>query len=253
LTLSAAGVLSGVPAANAIGNYLIAPVVSDSQGKTALMDGVTLTIAPAGTAAPLLRIGNPFPASAGVPYGFPLDTLVRGGTAPFTWSVAAGYSLPAGLTIVTGSGGVSSHLAGTPALGSLTPYTFTLEVTDSGSPAQTIQVAVTMRVDPVALSPNALPPGLVGTPYSQTLTPSGSVPPYTVQLAANASLPPGLTFSGAGLLAGTPTAPGNFNLQVLVTDGLSNTLTKLYVITIDNAAGQAPAVSLSPKPITVYY
>jgi hypothetical protein len=65
-------------------------------------------------------------------------------------------------------------------------------------------------------------------------------------------MPPGLSLI-SGALSGTPTYPGNFMIVLRVTDSGSNSLTKSYPVTIDNATGQAPAFSLSPKPIQVYH
>ena len=254
LTLSPAGVLSGVPAAGAAGQYSITPIVTDANGDSAIAAGVTLVIAPAGTVAPLARSGgNPPSASAGVPYAFALDGILRGGTAPFTWAAVAGQPLPPGLSIVAGANGVSSYLSGTPTAASTTPYSFALEVSDSSGPAQSITVLMSMRVSALALSPDALPNAGVGVPYSQMLTPSGGVAPYTVQLLSSSGLPPGMTLSGAGVLSGVPDSPGNFVVQVLVSDASGQTLSKLYTVVVDNAQGQAPAASLSPKPIQIYY
>ena len=66
-------------------------------------------------------------------------------------------------------------------------------------------------------------------------------------------MPPGLTLTSAGVLSGTPTYPGNFALFLLLTDSADHTLFKVYLVTIDNAAGQAPAVALAPKPIQINY
>ena len=253
LTLSSGGVLSGVPAPGAIGSYNITPIVTDANGNTAFAAGITLVIAPAGSAAPLLRSASVPGASVGVPYGFALDALLHGGTGPFTWSVPAGESLPAGLVLIQGTSGVSSYLAGTPTTASATPMGFSLQATDAGSPAQTTTVLIALRISSLAISPDALPNGTVGAAYSATLTPSGGVAPYVVQLASSSSLPPGVALSGGGGLSGVPNAPGNYTLQIVATDAAGSTLIKIYVVTIDNAAGQASAVSLSPKPITVYY
>src|SRR4029077_3496958 len=52
-----------------------------------------------------------------------------------------------------------------------------------------------------------------------------------------------------------PTAPGNFPMIVyaVATGGTDQEIFKLYRLAIDNAAGEAPAVSLSPTPIQVYH
>ena len=105
-----------------------------------------------------------------------------------------------------------------------------------------------------ALTPDTLPPGKVGVPYSATLTLSGGAPPNFFLPHPNWDLPPGLTLDqNTGVLSGTPTAPGNFPMIVyaIATGGGDQEMFKLYRLAIDNAAGEAPAVSLSPTPIQV--
>src|SRR6185436_14194992 len=53
--------------------------------------------------------------------------------------------------------------------------------------------------------------------------------------------------------AGTPTHAGNYLMAVVVNDAAGNLLFRIYRLTIDNAAGEAPAVSLAPNPIQVNY
>src|SRR5262249_56481212 len=66
----------------------------------------------------------------------------------------------------------------------------------------------------------ALPGGVVGTPYSQTLTASGGTAPYTFSILTG-SLPAGLTLSGDGIVSGAPTLAGTstFTVRATATDG----------------------------------
>src|SRR5262249_10241441 len=74
------------------------------------------------------------------------------------------------------------------------------------------------------------------------------------QLDPTFDLPPGLTFSPDGVLSGTPTIARIFNVGVLLTDaGGVNALYRIYRVTIDDAAGEVPAVTLSPNLIQVNY
>jgi hypothetical protein len=146
------------------------------------------------------------------------QTLVASnGTAPYTFSLALGSTLPAGLTL--SMGGV---LSGTPtAPGTVT---FTVNVSDinacTGSRTYTITVACpAITINPAA-APNSvggLPNGVQGMPYNQTLVASPAGGNYTYAVTTNI-LPPGLTLNSAtGAITGTPSAPGNYTFVVTAT------------------------------------
>lgn len=70
----------------------------------------------------------------------------------------------------------------------------------------------------IALLPPVLPNGFLSTPYSQTISATGGVAPYTYSVTAGV-LPPGLSLASAtGLLSGTPTALGTYPFTVTVMD-----------------------------------
>ncbi|HEV8344925.1 MAG TPA: putative Ig domain-containing protein, partial [Vicinamibacterales bacterium] len=248
LTLGADGTLSGTPTQN--GSVPIAFVITDAAARTLRAFALTLSITPADTPPALIAAATTLgDASVGVPYQFALVTQ-RGGVAPFRWSVASGSSLPAGLAIVSGSGSVSDYLAGVPT--TLGVYTFSLDVADSSG--QTQSVPFTLRVSPIALTPNSIPSGRVGTAYSVSLVPSGGTGPYTIKALPNRDMPPGLSLVGA-TLSGTPAHAGSWLIRALVTDSATppNTLSAVFEITIDNALGEAPAVTFGQRSIQITY
>jgi hypothetical protein len=248
LTLSPDGTLRGTPQPGSNGVYMVQPIVTDGAGGIADTFPMRLYVYAAAGAAPLSRVSTGYPhASAGVPYVQGIDAFVRGGTPPLTWSVASG-ELPPGIQLLTD--GTKTWLGGTSKYASPTPYAFTLSVTDAGSPAQSLTIPINLRVSPLAITPGTLPPGRVGVPYSESLVPSGGTPPYTVQHSIPSSLPPGLTFNG-GVLEGVPTHAGAFHMTINSTDAAGNALTTWYLVIIDNAAGEAPAVQIAPRPIQV--
>jgi sugar lactone lactonase YvrE len=69
-------------------------------------------------------------------------------------------------------------------------------------------------------TPAILPPGAVGAPYSQQLSAVGGTAALQWSVISGA-LPPGVTLSSAGLLAGTPSAVGTYAFTVQATDGAS--------------------------------
>ena len=65
-----------------------------------------------------------------------------------------------------------------------------------------------------------LPQGIIGQPYSTTLTASGGSPPFRWAMAPVVGpLPPGLSLNvSTGVISGTPQIPGKFNFAVTVRD-----------------------------------
>jgi len=247
LTLSASGLLSGTPQQS--GNYPLELLITDAGGQS-LRQTLPLLIAISGQTTPLLRITSTVPnASVGVPYVYRLDAQLRGGVGPFTWTLGAGAVLPPGMVLLPAASGIGSHLAGVPTA----EGTYTFNMTASDSAGHVSGGALTLRVSTLVLSPDGLAPGIVGTPYSATLVPSGGTGPYTIQTATASDMPPGLSLSPGGVLSGTPTHAGNFQLAVLLIDTAGATLGRTYHITVDNTAGEAPALRVAPRPMQILH
>ena len=249
LTLSGAGVLSGTP--TAIGNFTVFVIVSDSAGAVREW-GYTIHVLDAGANDPLQTGGGddtPNEISLGAPFVYPLDQMAYGGVAPFSWALSPGTSLPTGLSILPGSAGVTAYAGGIAS--DSNPSSFGLQVTDAAG--QTAVQPAGVAFSPLAVSHWSLPAGVVGTPYSQTLTGSGGTAPYNFQLAAWGSLPPGLLLSTSGTLSGTPLYPGYFKVSIIVNDSASHTLHRNLMLAVDNAAGQAPAIGLGTAAVNVNY
>src|SRR3546814_10435223 len=63
-----------------------------------------------------------------------------------------------------------------------------------------------------------------GAPFSQSLSATGGIAPYSFALDSG-SLPPGLTFAG-NTISGTPTRRGSYSFAVKVTDNVGATQVK---------------------------
>jgi hypothetical protein len=170
--------------------------------------------APTKTPAPLLvTTTSPLTATAGSAYVAKLDAT--GGTKPYSWSLADGTSLPAGLVLHASTGEIS----GTP-VGPAGTSDFSVAVTDSeDSPASaTAPESITVIVTPLAVTTVTLPAATAGVAYSASLAAAGGVAPYGWSIAQG-SLPAGLKLHPAtGVISGTPTAGGNFTFVAEVTD-----------------------------------
>ncbi|GIU76349.1 MAG: hypothetical protein KatS3mg004_3436 [Bryobacteraceae bacterium] len=94
------------------------------------------------------------------------------------------------------------------------------------------------------ISPASLPDGLVGVPYSATLSASNATPPFSWSVVSGA-LPPGLSLnSSTGSISGTPSQPGNFSFLVRLTDYFSSSSQKEFSIRIL----QRPAILTESLP-----
>lgn len=85
----------------------------------------------------------------------------------------------------------------------------------------------------LAITTASIPAGVVGTPYSHTLTATGGVGAKT--WSKTGTLPTGLTLSSAGVLSGTPTAAGTPSITFTVTDSATptaNTASKQMTVTV---------------------
>jgi hypothetical protein len=90
----------------------------------------------------------------------------------------------------------------------------------------------------ITLSPPTLPNGAVGTAYTQTMTASGGTAPFI--FTSTGVLPPGLTLSAGGVLAGTPTTAGTFNFTIRATDANGCFAELPYALVISTAVPTLP-------------
>ncbi len=186
------------------------------------------------TTAPLAISTSTLPgATAGSAYSQTL--AATGGKSPYTWSRSAG-TLPTGLTLSS-----SGVISGTPTTAGT--YSFTVKVTDSAATpasvtkALSITVSAAGTVSPLSVTTTSLPGGTAGTAYSQTLSATGGVTPYTWSYSG--TLPSGIGITSAGTVTGTPTVSGTFSFTAKVTDSKGTAATQALSLTIAAAARSA--------------
>jgi len=94
----------------------------------------------------------------------------------------------------------------------------------------------------LAITTSALPSGVLGTLYSQSVAATGGTPALTWSIASG-SLPSGLTLSSStGVISGTPAASGTFAFSVKVSDSGSPQQTAAVAFALTIAATEPAAI-----------
>ena len=239
LALSPSGALTGTPTAAGTANFGATVTDSSVPAKTATKS-FSLPVSPAALAIATSTLAA---ATANSPYSVSL--AATGGTAPLGWILKSG-TLPAELAL-----NAAGIIAGTPNAGGT--VTFTVQVTDSGSPAQVATQSLTLNVAvaPLTASGVALAGATINSVYSAQLSASGGAGAYAWALTAG-TLPTGLTLSHQGLLSGTPTVAGISTFSATVTDGNSppGSATQSFNILVATT-GTPTQVSLAATPSNI--
>lgn len=231
ISLSSSGLLSGFPTSAGVTTFTVQAI--DSQGNGGVqqysLSVLNVTYLPA-------TLPNGTQNSA-----YSQQLSVSGGTAPYVYTLLG--TLPDGITLLS-----SGLLSGTPTV----TGTFNTSIRvifnggAMGDPGITISYQDWVISGPVSISvsPSTLPTGAINTSYSQQLSASGGTSPYTY--STSSSLPTGVTLSSSGLLSGTPTQSGTYNLTIQVNDGASHTTNVQRTLNVGSVN-----ISLSPSASNV--
>ncbi len=239
MSLTSSGILSGTPSTPGLYNFSIA--ASDSSPAPGPFSSTPVAYS-VSVVAPLIVVSPTSLPPMTTAANYSETFTASGGVGPYSFAITAG-SLPPGLTL---SGNTLSGVS--TAAGS---YPFTVTATDSSGFTGS-QPFILSGADPVITvtgpSAGTLPGASAGTAYNQTFTASGGQGSHSFTLAAGA-LPPGLTLSSDGLLAGAPTAIGTFNFAVEARDsspapGPFVSAQVAYSLTVT-----APTVTVSPSSL----
>lgn len=126
--------LTATPGSTNAGTFPVTIKVTDAKGASATSSGLTVTVT-----SLAITTTSPLPAGV-VGTAYSVQFAATGGTAPYTWSLASGSSLPAGLTLSS-----TGLLSGTPTT-AVSNATFGITVTDSESPAVSVTVTFTLTI-----------------------------------------------------------------------------------------------------------
>ncbi|WP_182667737.1 putative Ig domain-containing protein [Marilutibacter penaei] len=207
------------------------------------------------THAPAPVVNQSFNVDAVVPGVTIIGTATAGdgeATVTFTPPASNGGAAITSYTVISSPGAILATGAGSPltvtGLTNGETYTFTVQASNSAGNglASAASNAVTPSA-PMSLAPTTLPGTTVGVGYSQALSVSGGVAPYSFAITAGA-LPAGLVLDTSGVLSGTATAGGTFNFTVTATDSVTapapNTGSRAYSLTVD-----APLIAVQPATL----
>jgi parallel beta-helix repeat protein len=157
-----------------------------------------------------------------------------GGVFPYSFSVSG--TLPAGLGLASSGGFFGAPTqTGT--------FYLAITATDANGCITTQATSLTVACAGVGVTPGTLPAGAFDVAYNQVLSISGGSFPPSFHLAVG-PLPQGLTLSPSGILSGTPTQSGTFNIVVTGTDAAGCSASQAYTLTIAPPA-PAPRVFVS--------
>jgi CSLREA domain-containing protein len=246
LTLNGQGLLSGIPAQ--LGSFTFSVSVTDANQCSGTQ---TFTLP---VTCPNLALAALSNGTFGLPYAQTIG-VTPAGTYTFVLSNGA---LPPGLLLESATG----LLHGTP----VSSGTFNFRVTATGTGVLSAcssfrDYTLNILCGTVTLTPAALPGGVSGTPYNQSVTAApGSGYTFAV---SQGTLPPGLALNaGTGALTGTPAVSGSFAFQLTASAGgcqavraytLEITCPVLSLPALTNVtAGVAYAQSVAATPAGTY-
>lgn len=224
LSLAAGGGITGTPTAVDTFDFTITSTDSNnctgSKAYTVIIGCPTITVSPATLPD----------ASIGLAYN--QSITASGGVGSYSYAITAG-TLPGGLSL--SGGGV---LSGTP--NSNGTFNFTVTATDANSCVGPRVYTISTSCPTITVAPASLPNATIGAAYSQSVSASGGVAPYSYGVTSG-SLPTGFTLSPSGSITGTSNSTGTFNFTITASDSSSCTGSKGYSITM-----LCPAISIAP-------
>ena len=226
ISVSPAGMIYGTPNASGIFVFTVRAENTagyDSKELYLVVDTVPGTVPPTITASSL---------AAGIMGAEYSRTLTADGDQIIVWTIVSG-SLPNGMRLSK-----AGTISGTPTVTGA--FMFTVQASNAAGcdvkvfamSVESIQATV-----PPTITTNVMDGGIVGTPYSQTLTADGNG--VISWMIWEGILPEGVGLAPAGTISGTPTVPGVFMFTVRAMNGAGYDLKELFIV-VDSVSATVP-------------
>lgn len=206
ITLSAAGVLSGIPTTE--GNFPINVQARDNAG-VFTQSAVTINVT-----RPVLTIGSDSLANGERGRAYSSTLTAVNGVLPYAFDLVSG-ALPTGLVLAP-----NGNISGIPTASGL--FRIGVRIVDGQGTASQRNLPIFISSTGLSLTTLGLPSLNPGQLYSATLMASGGTTPYTFDISSGA-LPSGLSLSPAGVLSGTTDQSTAGDFSVRVTDSAGAT------------------------------
>ena len=221
------GVLSGTP--SAAGSYNVQVTAADVYGA-------------GGTASYTLSVNEAVPVAGTV--SATVSTNSRNNAITLALSGGAATSVSVTGAPAHGSATASgTSITYTPNAGYSGSDSFSWNATNSSGTSADATVSLTITATPLSFAPaaGALPAATAGSAWTQTVAASGGTAPYTYSATG---LPAGITLNGtSGVLSGTPSAAGSYNIQITAADVYGAGGTASYTLSVNEAAPVASAIT----------
>lgn len=214
-----------------------ATVMAVSVKETTKYSTTALTV----PASPVIATSsNALAGNVGITYSVQLAG--GGGIAPYTWTVASGYTLPEGLSLST-----AGVLSGTPMAVATGTTKIEFQMKDSGTPAPLSAarvLGISIAAAPAIAFNGTMPAtGSFEQAYAGSVAASGGAGALTYSLSSGA-MPTGLSLNAAnGSVTGTTTAGGAYNFTIMAADAFGDSATRPYQIVVTS-----PLLSITPGP-----
>src|SRR5438094_2304213 len=193
------GLISGTP--TTAGTYTVTLSATNAGGT----GSATLTLTVVNPPPPVITSATTANGTVGVAFSYQITATNN----PTSFNATG---LPAGLTVNTRTGLIS----GTPTTAGT--YTVTISATNAGGTGSAT-LTLTIKPAPPVITSSLTATGQVGVAFSYTITATNSPTSYNATVLPAGVLPAGLSVNtSTGVISGTPTTAGTYNVTISATN-----------------------------------